>query len=213
MVCLCGIMFFLSDGFQSNGGIYPISLSSTFGQTYLGGFYSGNILNNEETILESVGNQPGYIFALDAEGNVDNVFPFNSQSYSRINFVTAAPLGFGFGGEFATNISFLDSNLSASNSTLFFGLVEDAVNTTSDIFQNGGFRYFPNPVDDFLHLNFEKNLESGQFKLYDSKGCLIFDTQVNGKNIQLLIPDTAKGFYTFRIVTANEMYTGKLFRN
>jgi Secretion system C-terminal sorting domain len=65
-----------------------------------------------------------------------------------------------------------------------------------DEVDNITFNLFPNPASSVLHLNLKNSIE-GSYKILDSQGSLVLESNVNGTNLQIDISRLADALYTF----------------
>lgn len=71
---------------------------------------------------------------------------------------------------------------------------------------NGKFRYYPNPVEDYLFFNFDENF---QVKLFTINGALLIDSK-NKKTIE--IANLTSGTYILQIQVDSKIYSGKILK-
>jgi len=71
---------------------------------------------------------------------------------------------------------------------------------------NGKFSYYPNPVDDYLHINLD---EPFQARLYSINGTLLMDVK-SKKTID--ISNFSSGIYTLKIQVEDKIYSGKILK-
>lgn len=72
---------------------------------------------------------------------------------------------------------------------------------------NGKLSYYPNPVDDYIHINLD---EQFQARLYSINGALLMDEK-SKKTID--ISNFTSGIYILKIQVENKIYSGKIIKN
>jgi hypothetical protein len=203
---------FTKDDFQAIGGIYPISIVEQAGRIFVGGFYSGTIVNNGETILESGDNQWAYILELEGDGTLSNVFPFSSAAYARVNFLAAGSEGISFGGEYAQSIIFQDQSYNSVNSTLFYGLIFEVVNDVNQFQVNEEVKVFPNPFHDDLRIQTQMPA-SYQLEIFNLLGQKVWEEDFSGTELNLDLNSLAPGHYNYIFKAKESIRTGKLVKH
>ena len=71
---------------------------------------------------------------------------------------------------------------------------------------NGKFSYYPNPVDNYLHIDIEENFTA---KLFSINGALLID--VKSKKI-IDVSKFNTGIYILQIQVENKTYSGKILK-
>lgn len=203
---------FTKEDFQAIGGIYPISIVDQSGRLFVGGFYSGTIVNNGETILEAGDNQWAYILELESDGTLGNVYPFSSAAYARVNFLTAGNEGISFGGEYAQSIIFQDQSYNSINSTLFYGLIFEVVNSIARPELEEVVQVYPNPSQD--HLNIRTKVSTTvRFELFNLMGQKVLERAFSGTEYRLDLKALSPGAYTYLLSTEELITSGKIVKH
>jgi len=71
---------------------------------------------------------------------------------------------------------------------------------------NGKFSYYPNPVDDYLHIDIEENFTA---KLFSINGTLLIDIK-SKKTID--ISNFSSGIYILKIQVEDKIYSRKILK-
>lgn len=78
------------------------------------------------------------------------------------------------------------------------------------------FRIFPNPVNDFLHIELKDekmiNQDSFDFILYDLDGRKLMEHEVTETVKSISTGDLDQGFYIYKILSTDKIVTGKIFK-
>ncbi|MCO6495496.1 MAG: PKD domain-containing protein [Bacteroidetes bacterium] len=83
----------------------------------------------------------------------------------------------------------------------------------SQTFSQNGLLIYPNPGTGIFKVEFKNGIQSGELKIYDSKGTAIFSSNVSEllKNDNFInLSAFAQGVYFVRVVTEEEVFTGKI---
>jgi len=94
-----------------------------------------------------------------------------------------------------------DTNQGSTTATPDVGLGIDDLDLL-----NGKFSYYPNPVDDYLHIDIEENFTA---KLFSINGALLMDIK-SKKNIDVSKFNT--GIYILQIQVEDKTYSGKILK-
>lgn len=94
------------------------------------------------------------------------------------------------------------------SSDVFASASPDAALAIGDLdLINGKFRYYPNPVEDYLFFNFDENFHA---KLFAINGVLLIDSK-NKKTID--VTSLSSGTYILQIQIDSKIYSGKILKN
>ena len=83
----------------------------------------------------------------------------------------------------------------------------------NEIFQISSFKYFPNPTNEYLRIEFNSsNIRKGTFSIYNQTGMELFRQVINFDNgkFDLKLPFLVTGVYTIEIRTVNERFINKI---
>lgn len=69
-----------------------------------------------------------------------------------------------------------------------------------------GLRLWPNPVSNYLHLEWPEN-QRGFFRMYDSQGILVIDRIIDQSHLTIYLGGLSNGYYSARIDNQNLVFT------
>ncbi len=82
----------------------------------------------------------------------------------------------------------------------------DPVNINKEIIDINNIKAYPNPVSSILNVQFPENSLSGTYNIFDSKGRLVREGEINSVYMQIDISDMNSGGYFIRTSIDNEDY-------
>jgi hypothetical protein len=181
-------------------GVYGIDMTSYQGKIYVGGFYQGNVENEEGVILENIAGsdfQFPFLLSMNEAGEIQDVYDFDGSSGPcRLQTITSSDQRLLFSGEFSSQIALEDTTLQTVNSTLFYGsLLENVINNTIDVEQQHCVeKISPTIVNNSLTILSENALKSIQ--IMDVSGKVIKTIATNHQiNPEIVVNDLSPGTY------------------
>lgn len=131
-----------------------------------------------------------FSYTLKSDWNTENmsVVPMLIRSDSTIDNSAIMTLNEALGRPFEEGIS--------------VGLEPVSISTEFDI--------FPNPSEDYVHLNFPESMEAGQLEIFNMRGQLMQTTSINSGTWEVNVSTFEKGLYTILVSSKGNRYRQQL---
>lgn len=179
--------------FVSTPIISSISLTSAKVQAIV-------ISENGRTITEK-----GFVYSLNAIPTINNNKIIAINNLFEQNIISLIPNTQYFIKAYAKNFY----GIGYSNSISF------TTSTTTEIktYNLDEFKFYPNPVNKILYLNFPSNLKYANVYLTNLKGSKVFAIRANKNNSIIHLPEKLKGLYILHIKSSNFVIQQKIIIN
>lgn len=187
---------FLTIDYQQKKIRFPLRTSTGGGMTYPSA--------NETTVN---GNTVPIWFKIERTGNLFNGYiSLDNSAWTLVGTNTVL---------MTNNILVgmaVCSRTTAFDVSTFDNVSSSFLNTDITTATDNDIKVSPNPVSDFLYLEFNDQSIKGNLSIYDLSGRLVFSGVINGGSEKINISSLKSGIYTLKLDTGGQVFVAKVLK-